>query len=514
MVKGYATINYGLSTIQYYRSTCTVLHASCTLGNCKSCIAIFQQQSSSIKANSFITIANGFDILQLIFQLYLNLSAIIAYADVLVTTEVNSCIRCYINNFATVSGKIPTLVGSFFYSVQLAYVYCIIIINACCYAADFAVLVNTYNAIDYGIAALHVNRCAFTVNNACITCFTIQCYLSTAVADGLNACQILVQLNAVVSYVVVLSFCSYCYIAVTAYGCAVCIYGVNHMSVICGSLVYISNVSATFNLSFSCGCCCADVFQLAIVYSVSICSTFCYVSNLLAVCVQTAAGDICLVAITNASIRHIELSCLYAVYSQVFLQGQTICSNLKVVFTFLKFYRNCIIFSTNGNAIACCISGVFCIYGVNILSVCSCSLIYRCDIGTCLYLCLSSLQLCNVNSISIFSTCCYISNLASLSATAYRNSTFSSFPNVTCSIIFKNTMFRTGCRIVTYLASSSVSYAANAQSNTAFSQYRSTIADCNCIIIRNRILMTEGNNIASVTNFIIVAHYNRIGNFT
>ena len=51
------------------------------------------------------------------------------------------------------------------------------------------------------------------------------------------------------------------------------------MSVICGSLVYISNVSATFNLSFSCGCCCADVFQLAIVYSISISSTCCYAAD-------------------------------------------------------------------------------------------------------------------------------------------------------------------------------------------------------------------------------------------
>ena len=53
-------------------------------------------------------------------QLNLNLSAVMAYADVLVTAEVNSCIRCNFRCFATVSGKIPTLVGSFFYSVQLA----------------------------------------------------------------------------------------------------------------------------------------------------------------------------------------------------------------------------------------------------------------------------------------------------------------------------------------------------------------------------------------------------------
>ena len=124
------------------------------------------------------------------------------------------------------------------------------------------------------------------------------------------------------------------------------------------------------------------------------------------------------------------------------------------------------------------------------------------------------LQLCNVYSISIFSTCCYISNLASLSGTAYRYSTFSSFPNVTCSIIFRNNIFRTGCRIIAYHFGSSVSYAAYAQSNAAFCTYASTAADSNCIIGCNFILMTEGNNIAYASDYVFVAHYNRIGNIS
>ena len=134
-----------------------------------------------------------------------------------------------------------------------------------------------------------------------------QCQLSTAIAYGLNAFQVFVQFNAVVGYVVcILCTGSYYYIAVTAYGCAVCIYGVNHMSVICGSLVYLSNVSATFNLSFSCGCYCADVFQLAIVYCVSISST-CRNAGNLAVLVNT--NNI----INNSTVIHHKDRCAFTV---------------------------------------------------------------------------------------------------------------------------------------------------------------------------------------------------------
>ena len=95
-----------------------------------------------------------------------------------------------------------------------------------------------------------------------------------------------------------------------------------------------------------------------------------------------------------------------------------------------------------------------------------------------------SVQLAYVYCVGTFSACCYIDNLTVSASAAY------------------------GYCI------SSVSYTANAQGNTAFNRYRSTVADSNCITSRNRILMTEGNNIASVTDCVIVAHYNRIGNFT
>ena len=252
----------------------------------------------------------------------------------------------------------------------------------------------------------------------------------------------------------------------------------------------------------------SDFFQLAYIYSISIINAFSYVSDYFIVSIQAVFGDICLVVIAYTfSIIHKELACIYAVYSQVFLQCQTICSNLKVIFTFFKFNRNCIVLTVNCNAIACCISGVFCIYGVNVLSICSCSFIYRCDISTCFYLCLSSLQLCNVNSVGISSTCCYIGNLTSnfftLYRTAYRNSTISCLPSNT-GFSFSSTIAKRAC--------SCACYAANAQSNAAFYAYACTIANSNCIISCNCIFMTEGNNIAYPFDCVFVAHYNRIGN--
>ena len=109
-------------------------------------------------------------------------------------------------------------------------------------------------------------------------------------------------------------------------------------------------------------------------------------------------------------------------------------------------------------------------------------------VGSQVPACISSVayffQLAYVYCVGIFSACCYIDNLTVSASAAY------------------------GYCI------SSVSYTAGTQSNSAFNRYRSTVADSNCITSRNRILMTEGNNIASVTDCVIVAHYNRIGNFT
>ena len=87
-----------------------------------------------------------------------------------------------------------------------------------------------------------------------------------------------------------------------------------------------------------------------------------------------------------------------------------------------------------------------------------------------------------VYSISIFTASCYVGNLASLSVTAYGNSTASCFPNVIRSITIFNIISCTGCRIIAYHASNSVSYAAGAQSNTAFTGNLGIMTENNSVI--------------------------------
>ena len=454
----------------------------------------------AVQSKACTVIADGFDSSQILIQFNLNsvntTFCILAYADILVTAEINKITGFYIGCFGcnTVGSKIPALVSSCTYCIQLTYVYCILVVNACSYACNTAILVYSYFIVDGCGITKQGNSCAFTIGQ--FGCKAAQGQLSIPVADGFNAFQVFVQLNAVVGYVVcILLTGSYCYIAVTAYGCAVCIYGVN-MSAVFSFVGNNAYVSACFNLGMlACfGCYC---MQLATVYCVGRVfgnCTCCYASNL-AILVN---GN--LVVNLNAAICKANAACAFTCAddglnaSQLFFQRNanfiTIIAylNVSIAIKFncsARFYIRCIaIFS----------------FQLPTLVGISSSFTYL-------------LQLCNVYSISIFSTCCYISNLASLSGTAYRYSTFSSFPNVTCSIIFRNNIFRTGCRIIAYhFAGSSVSYAANAQSNAAFYAYVCTIADSNCIISRNRILMTEGNNIAYVSDCVFVAHYNRIGN--
>ena len=339
----------------------------------------------AVQSKACTVIADGFDSSQILIQFNLNsvntTFCILAYADILVTAEINKITGFYIGCFGcnTVGSKIPALVSSCTYCIQLTYVYCILVVNACSYACNTAILVYSYFIVDGCGITKQGNSCAFTIGQ--FGCKAAQGQLSIPVADGFNAFQVFVQLNAVVGYVVcILLTGSYCYIAVTAYGCAVCIYGVN-MSAVFSFVGNNAYVSACFNL------------------------------------------------------------------------------------------------------------GMLACFGCYLL------------------------QLCHIDCISILRTCCYVGNLASLSAAAYRNSTFSSFPNVIKSITIFNIISFTGCRIIAYhFAGSSVSYAANAQSNAAFYAYACTIANSNCIISCNCIFMTEGNNIASVTDFVIIAHYNGIGN--
>ena len=77
-----------------------------------------------------------------------------AYADVLVTAEANILAGFYVGCFGcnTVGIQIPTLVGSFFYSVQLAYVYSVSIGSTCCYIDNLTF--STFTAYGYCISSV------------------------------------------------------------------------------------------------------------------------------------------------------------------------------------------------------------------------------------------------------------------------------------------------------------------------------------------------------------------------
>ena len=244
-----------------------------------------------------------------------------AYADVLVTAEVNILAGFYVGCFGcnTVGRQIPTCISSVAYFFQLAYVYSVSIGFACCYAADLAILVNGNLVVKLNAAICKANAaCAFTCAD-----------------DGFDILQLIFQLY-----------------------------------------FYISTIIAYFDI------------------------------------VVTAEVNI--------------------------LAG---------------FYVGCFGCNTVGRQIPTLVGSFF-----------------------------YSVQLAYVYSVSIGSTCCYIDNLTFSTFTAY------------------------GYCI------SSVSYTAGTQSNSAFCTYASTAADSNCIIGCNFILMTEGNNIAYASDYVFVAHYNRIGN--
>ena len=122
----------------------------------------------------------------------------------------------------------------------------------------------------------------------------------------------------------------------------------------------------TINQSSVLTCFCVYLIQLFYVYSVSICSTCFYIMNLLAAHAYIAiAQNYAIFASTDSNTIGIYscCACCYAIYSQGFLQCQTSCSNIKVLFVFLQLHRNCIFVSLiNINTLACGIFSI-CING-------------------------------------------------------------------------------------------------------------------------------------------------------
>ena len=95
------------------------------------------------------------------------------------------------------------------------------------------------------------------------------------------------------------------------------------------------------------------VIQLAAVYCIGrACSdcTCCYAGNLLIICVQTAAGNICFTFVAYAVVLiHEEVASFYAVYSQILLQrylnifisiGYFNISSITIEFNFITSFAN------------------------------------------------------------------------------------------------------------------------------------------------------------------------------
>ena len=613
VVQNYVACGYIAVFIYYKVAVCTI---ECT-------VAIYEERYSAICICStygqvvFCVQCIGLNIvyINVFVQLNLNLSAVMAYADVLVAAEINEIARFNVGCLGcnTVGGKIPAHVCSCAYSLQLAYVYSISISSTCSYAMNLAVCSNSYFAQlstfsgDLAVVAaciayeqLAVTQCGMTgvyavVQNyvACgyiavfiyykVAVCTIECtvavyeerysavficstygqvvfcvqgigldgvytgnvaffidsYLTEfsgfrsdlAVAAACIAYEQLAitQCGMTGVYAIVQNYVACGYIAVFIYyetavctiECTVAVYEERYSAVfICSTygqvvfcvqgvglnIVYI-NVFIQLNLNLSSIIAYTDVlitakvnisircyissrgsiavsgkipaficnifyfFQLSYVCSISISYAFCYVANYIIISIQTALGDVSFTAKTNALlIIHEEVTSIYAVNIKISVQVNL---NKGSILVFFLAYGNIFIATAEVNSST----------GFNISRAGDCILGGKIPafIGICSNL-FDFFQLAYVYSVGIISTCCNIGNLTFSVSAAY------------------------GYCI------SSVSYAAYTQSNTAFSRYRSTTADSNSLISRNRIFMTERNNIASVTDFVLVTHYNGIRN--
>ena len=207
---------------------------------------------------------------------------------------------------------------------------------------------------------------------------------------------------------------------------------------------------------------------MAYIYSISIINACSYVSDYFIVSIQAIFGNVSRATKANAHIIiHEEVTSMNAVNIKVSVQVNL---NKGSILVFFLAYGNIFIATSEVNISAGFYVGCF-----------GCKTVSR-QIPTCISSVAYFLQLAYVYCVGTFSACCYIDNLTVSASAAY------------------------GYCI------SSVSYTANAQGNTAFNRYRSTVADSNCITSRNRILMTEGNNIAYAVDCVFVTHYNGIGN--
>ena len=108
-------------------------------------------------------------------QLNLNFSTIMAYADVLVTAEVNIIAGFYVGCFVcnTVGSQIPTCISSVAYLLQLCYVYCVSISRTCCYVGDLTSKSGTTYRYSTAIGSPSKAVCTFRSKSANNTGFSI-----------------------------------------------------------------------------------------------------------------------------------------------------------------------------------------------------------------------------------------------------------------------------------------------------------------------------------------------------
>ena len=363
----------------------------------------------AVQNKACTVIANGFNAYQILVQFNLNsfnaVFCILAYADILVTAEVNIIIGFHIFCFGqnTVSSKFPSAV------LQLAYIYSIIVVNACSYTSNTTVIVYVYFTIDNGCITKQFYRCALTISQ--FGCKTAQCQFSIAIADAFDANQILVQLNFNLSLVI-----AYADVLVAA-----------EVNIFAGSYIGCFGCNTVGGQVPAFICICSylfDVFQLAYIYSISIINAFSYVSDYFIVSIQAVFGDVSIAAKANAFfIIHEEVACLNAVNIKISVQFNI---NKSSKIGFFLAYGNIFIVTAEVNDIT----------GFNFSRVGD--FFPGGKIPACIFSC--SPQLCYVYSIGSFAASCYIGNLTGNGIAAYRYSTSIGFPSkAVCTFRSKST---------------------------------------------------------------------------
>ena len=352
----------------------------------------------AVQSKACTVIADGFDSSQILIQFNLNsvntIFCILAYADILVTAEVNIIAGFYIFCFGqnTISSKLPSAV------LQLAYVYCIIVVNACSYACNTAILVYGYCIVDSSGITKQFYGCALTISQ--FGCKAAQGQLSIPVADGFDINQILVQLNFNLSLVI-----AYADVLVAA-----------EVNIFAGSYIGCFGCNTVGGQVPAFICICSylfDFFQLAYIYSISIINAFSYVSDYFIVSIQAVFGDVSIAAKANAFfIIHEEVACLNAVNIKISVQVNL---NKSSEILFFLAYGNIFIVTAEINDST----------GFNFSRLGNFFLSGK--IPACIFSC--SLQLCYVNSIGSFAASCYIGNLTGNGIAAYRYSTSIGFPS-------------------------------------------------------------------------------------